>query len=206
MQVKTVENDFVARDTSTSLIRDVIDRDKGTRWEEFDRTYRPVILGMARKAGLGHHDAQDLAQDVFGELSESLPAFEVKRLRGSFRRYLGNLIRWRLCRRLARQRQYAARHIDPSSNADGEDVCHSIPAPDVMRPNAEQEFNEAVKQAILALTRDLEARHVQLLELYFCQELSAKEVAARLGMSRAAVFTIAHRHKLRLLREILRRL
>ena len=51
--------------TRTSLIRAVSGQDGGTRWEEFDRTYRGIVLGMARKQGLAHHDAEDVTQDVF---------------------------------------------------------------------------------------------------------------------------------------------
>lgn len=73
--------------TRNSLIADVADPAGGTRWEEFDRTYRGVVLGMARKAGLSHHDAEDVTQEVFTALVRSLVGFELGERRGSFRRY-----------------------------------------------------------------------------------------------------------------------
>ena len=73
-------------------------------------------------------------------------------------------------------------------------------------PAAGTDFREVVTQAMLALARDLPARHVQVLELYFCREWPARRVGEALRMPAATVFTIAHRHKIRFMREILCRL
>lgn len=82
--------------TRQSLIESVAKSDGGGRWEEFDRTYRGIVLGMARKAGLNHHDAEDVAQEVFSSLVKSLVGFELQRRKGAFRKYLFQLVRWRV--------------------------------------------------------------------------------------------------------------
>ncbi len=192
--------------TSTTLIRDIIDPARGTRWTEFDRIYRPIVFGIARKAGLNFHDAEDVTQDVFRDLSRNLAGFEIRERRGSFRRYLFNLVRWRLNSKFDEKTVEAARTVellDPEMEAN---PLESLAAEPLIPHDAEAEFTEAVNQAMLVLARELSPKHVQLLELYFCQEWPAKRVAEALGICTATVFTIAHRHKLRLLREILRRL
>ncbi len=192
--------------TRSSLIVDVADPARGTRWEEFDRIYRNIVFGMARKAGLTHHDAEDLTQDVFRDLARSLCGFELRDRKGSFRRYLCNLVRWRIASAFGRRKPEAEFSHRGNATDTGNDPFDGIPAPESRGEGAETDFREAVTQALLVLSRDLSQRHVQLLDLYYCKEWPAKRVAAALHMRTATVFTIAHRNKLRLLREILRRL
>ena len=196
--------------TKTSLIRNVSDPAQGTRWEEFDKTYRGIVFGMARRAGLNHHDSEDVTQEVFRDLARSLSGFEVRDRPGCFRRYLFNLVRWRIGSRFERQKLEADRALEEfaneSENEIPEDSISRIPAPERAHGSSETDFREVVTQAMLALSKDLPARHVQVLELYFCREWPAKRVADALSMPSATIFTIAHRHKFRLMREVLCRL
>ena len=192
--------------TRSSLIRDVSNPALGTRWEEFDRTYRGIVLGMARKAGLSHHDAEDVTQDVFASLTRTLCGFELRDRRGSFRRYLFQLVRWRVASKfdqLKRKGDETLVSLDDEETGDRMDRLAARAA----APAAEEtDFREAVLEAMRALAKDLRARDVQLLELYYCQEWSAERIATALKMRPTAVYLVAHRHKFRLCREILRRL
>jgi RNA polymerase sigma factor (sigma-70 family) len=196
--------------TRTSLLRNVSDPTQGTRWEEFDQTYRGIVFGMARRAGFNHHDSEDITQEVFRDLARSLGGFEVRDRPGCFRRYLFNLVRWRIGSRFERQKLEADRALQEfaeETDADTtEDVISRIPSKPSHPESSEADFREVVTQAMMALSKDLAARHVQVLELYFCREWPAKRVASALGMPAASVFTIAHRHKLRLMREVLCRM
>ncbi len=192
--------------TRSSLLRDVSNPALGTRWEEFDGTYRGIVLGMARKAGLNLHDAEDVTQDVFASLARTLCGFEPRQRRGSFRRYLFQLVRWRVASKfdqLKHQGDQVLVKLDDSAESDPMD---QIPAPEAGPAGGENEFREAVVQAMLVMAKDLRPRQVQLLELYYCQEWSAERIAKSLRMSTTAVYLVAHRHKFRLCREILRRL
>lgn len=192
--------------TCTSLLAAIIQSPDSPRWIEFDRKYREIILGIARRAGFSHHDAQDLTQDVFKELTSSLLSFRTTDRTGSFRRWLFNLVRWRIANRFHSRRREPTT-LALSESCPGQDV-HDEPAMpnSPTTPIPDGEFREAVIRAMLALARDLPPRELQLLDLYFCQNLPAAEVASSLGISRANVFTIAHRHKFRLVREIVRQL
>jgi RNA polymerase sigma factor (sigma-70 family) len=192
--------------TNRALIADLIQSTQSARWEEFDAIYRGIVFGMARRAGLAHHDAEDVTQDVFRDLARSLCRFQLQDRRGSFRRYLFNLVDWRIrskYKRHAGAEAHRAFVFDPESGADPLD---QVPAPEAPAGHSEADFREALTRALLLLTRDLPARHVQVLDLYYCKEWSAKRVAHALKLPVATVFVIAHRNKLRLVREILRHL
>lgn len=191
--------------TRSSLLADVAGPAGGTRWEEFDRTYRGVVLGMARKAGLSHHDAEDVTQEVFTSLVRSLVGFEPGQRRGSFRRYLFQLVRWRVASKfdqLKRTGDEALATLDPEDGGFADPQAEA----GASRAQTDAEFRAAVVEAMLVLSRDLSPRDIQMLELYYCQDWSAERIAKALKMSTGAVYVVAHRHKLRLCREILRRL
>ena len=192
--------------TRTSLIRAVSGQDGGTRWEEFDRTYRGIVLGMARKHGLAHHDAEDVTQDVFKDLARTLGGFQKGNRRGSFRRYLSNLVRWRVSNARETLKRRDAEEMDAPDGDDGPSLMEKISAPPDFKPFHESDFRNAVTQAMMVLARDLKPKDIQILELYFCQEWSAKRIAKALGTTSTNVFVVAHRHRLKLCSEIIRRL
>lgn len=198
--------DDASNRTRTSLILEVGRNPSATRWEEFDQKYRRIVFAMVRRAGINHHDAEDVTQDIFRELADSLGSFQPTGRPGSFRRYLGNLVRWRVRNRLKLQSQPHRRTTHAHDADSAQEILEGIPDPHEPSDNRDLEFREAVTEAMRALAQDLAPRDLQLLDSYFCKNWSAAEVADALGISRANVFTIAHRHKLRLIREILRRL
>ena len=65
-------------------------------WNEFYRLYHKLIYGLARRSGLTHADAEDVTQDVFKRVAETIQEFESNPQRGTFRGWLMNLTRWRI--------------------------------------------------------------------------------------------------------------
>ncbi len=187
--------------TRRSLLQDVADPAKGTRWSEFDRTYRRVVFGMARNAGLQYHDAEDVTQEVFRSLATSLARFEIRSRPGSFRRYLANLVHWRVENR----RAALSRH--PLAT-EPEQLEAEIPQPE---PGDEDlvgnpDFRAAVTGAMAVLREELSPRDIQILDLYYCAQWDAERIAKLLGTSRENIYVIAHRNRERLSREVRRRL
>ena len=82
--------------TRPSLIYRVREWQDRASWEEFDRLYRRLVYGRARRAGLSHADAQDVAQDVFRRVAETIKDFDLDPERGSFRGWLMKLTHWRI--------------------------------------------------------------------------------------------------------------
>lgn len=50
--------------TTTALLDGLVDPANAEVWDEFDRRYRPIIVGFAARLGLADADAADVAQDV----------------------------------------------------------------------------------------------------------------------------------------------
>lgn len=187
--------------TRHSLLENLANR--GDRWDEFDRTYRPVMVAMARQSGLDHHDAQDAVQEAFATLHRQLGAFRHGGRVGSFRRYLRRVVQSRAVDHL---RQAASRA--PTVSIEASEDASAIPIQTGGLPNAvdEAEFADAVDRAMAALTRTLRNRDRAVLEHYYLKEWPATRVAEAFRLTTANVHQIARRHKLALYREVVRQL
>ena len=67
------------------------DRTDVESWREFYQFYQPLLARYMRNQGLDEHAANDVIQDVFVRLLQSLPTFEFDGKRGRFRGYLWKL-------------------------------------------------------------------------------------------------------------------
>lgn len=186
--------------TRPSLISDVCDPGRRTRWEEFDKTYRRVVLAMARRDGLTYHEAEDLTQEVFAELCESLAGFRRASRPGSFRSFLFRLVHWRAISRYEQLRRRSAISLDDSEARTAE------PSTADGNPHEEGDFKDALVRTMQALSKDLSPRDLQILELFYCSEWPAEQVAQRLNTQPAVVYAVAHRQKQRFARELRRQL
>lgn len=187
--------------TKRSLIENISDPSLGTRWNEFDQIYRRVVLGMARGSGLTLQDAQDVTQDVFRDLCRGLVGFKLGERRGSFRNFLFRLVRWRITSRFRQLKTHSTTSLDAEDSTVGE-----LAAPESAPGMTEAEFQEALTRAMEVLGREMKARDLQILELYYCAGWPAQRIAKALKMPVATVYVVAHRQKRRLAREILKRL
>ena len=84
--------------TRSSLLRRAAQGDA----EEFAELYRCLAYGMARKCGLDHNDAEDVAQQTVVQLWELLPRFVYDRSRGRFRGLVKKVVRNRVADLLRR--------------------------------------------------------------------------------------------------------
>jgi RNA polymerase sigma-70 factor (ECF subfamily) len=65
-------------------------------WTRFFDLYKPVILGVSRKAGLTEDEAKDVLQATMASLTRKIGEFEADPKRGSFSAWLLQLTRWRI--------------------------------------------------------------------------------------------------------------
>lgn len=78
----------VAGLTTTSLLLDGLhDAENQAVWSEFDRRYRPILVGFARHLGLSEADADETAQRTLAEFAEGY-------LAGKYQREKGRLSAW----------------------------------------------------------------------------------------------------------------
>ena len=85
--------------TRPTLLFRVREWEDSASWAEFHRLYRRLVYGRARRAGLPHEDAEDVAQDVFKRVAETIKDFDLNPDKGSFRGWLMQLTHWRIADR-----------------------------------------------------------------------------------------------------------
>jgi RNA polymerase sigma-70 factor (ECF subfamily) len=173
-------------------VRDWQDR---VSWEEFHRLYRRLVYGRARKAGLSHDDAEDVAQTVFQHVAEAIKGFDTNPERGSFRGWLMQITRWHIAHkfesRAKNPAQPAPRRLDPEPRTA---TIERVAAPEDDEDEWDREWQEHVMAAAIErLARSAKPAHFQVFELYVRQSWTVLRVAKSLGINPAAVYLIAHR-------------
>lgn len=191
--------------TRASLLFRLRDWEDAASWEEFYRLYRKSVYGQARRSGLSHAEAEDVVQDVFKRVAETIQGFESKPERGSFRGWLMNLTRWRITDK------FRTRPPEAQGGEKREDATGTGPLDRLADPNAnddatwEREWQHNVLDAALArLARRVPAKHFQAFELYARQQWPVLRVSRELGLNPASVYLINHRLTKQLKAEVVR--
>ena len=89
--------------TSASLLERIKDWNDRSSWEDFERTYGGLILGVARKHGLSEEEAADVKQDTLLSVAKGIQGFSYDRERCTFKTWLFNLTRSRIVDLLRRR-------------------------------------------------------------------------------------------------------
>lgn len=179
----------------TLLFRVRVPQDSAS-WGEFHRLYRRLIYGRARRAGLSHEEAEDVAQEVFQRVAATIHEFDLNPERGSFRGWLMQLTRWRIADQFARRRGLPPQSPASCPDATGQRTAtiERVPAPAAEDDEWDREWEEHLLAAALArLARQVKPRHFQVFDLYLRQHWPVRRVAKELGVGVASVYVIAHR-------------
>jgi len=190
--------------TRPSLLFRVREWSDSASWEEFHRLYRRLIYGRARRVGLSHADAEDVAQDVFKRVAETIRDFDTNPERGSFRGWLMKLTHWRIADKFKSQQKL------PPPTSGAQDPANTLSAlvENVPAPTAEQdEWDREWQQHLLAAATERIARQVkplqfQVFDLYVLQNWPLLRVTKELRVSPASVYVISHRLKKRMKDEV----
>lgn len=182
--------------TRASLLARVQDPRDNSSWREFHGLYRELVYGLARRSGLGHADAEDVTQDVFVRVAETIHRFESDPQRGRFRGWLMNLTRWRIADKYGERP--AGEQLSPGvregTATGGTGTLLRLPDPD----RVESEWDEDWQRHVLAaasqrLMRRVKPKHFQVFELYVRRRLPVRQVARDLRMNSAAVYLVGSR-------------
>jgi RNA polymerase sigma-70 factor (ECF subfamily) len=177
--------------TSAELLQQVRDPANREAWQRFVTLYVPVIRCWARRATGHSADADDLVQDFFLELYKSLPEFEYQSS--------GHLLGWLKTRfrfvRLNWQRHRRVEVRPPELLPD-----RAVP-PEQEQAEALEDLQVLVRQAEKTIRGDFTRRVWKAYEEQM-KGHKAAAVAARLGMTRAAVYVAKSRVLARLRQEL----
>jgi RNA polymerase sigma factor (sigma-70 family) len=181
--------------TRPSLLLRVQSWEDSASWNEFHRLYRKLVYGLARRSGLSHSDAEDVTQEVFKRVAETIHAFESNPDRGSFRGWLMNLTRWRITDKFnskPKNEHHSARSADDTANRTA--TIERVPDGANGDADWEKEWQRHVLDAACErIARRVKAQHYKVFDLYIRQQWPVTKIAEALGTTPATVYVIAHR-------------
>jgi RNA polymerase sigma-70 factor (ECF subfamily) len=187
--------------TRSSLLVRLRDVRDAVAWAQFVQVYAPLIHGFARRQGLQDADAADLTQEVLQTVAGAIRGLAYDPARGSFRGWLFTVVRSRLSNFRRRQRSH------PDAGSGDTEVQHmlaGVPAPDDDGAWWDQEHERRLFAWAAEQVRPaVEPATWQAFWGTAVEGRTAKEVAAGLGLSVAAVY-MAKSRVLGRLKEIIR--
>jgi RNA polymerase sigma-70 factor (ECF subfamily) len=178
--------------TRESLIGRLVNLDDRARWQEFFETYWRLIYRVARKAGLGDAEAQDVVQETVITVAKNISKYE--REAGSFKGWLLHITRWRIVDQF-RKRAPGGGGARGRTRA-GTATIERIPDPDGIDLEAawqEEWQGNLLSAALERVKRKVDPRHYQIFDCAVLKEWSAAKVAKELGVNIAQVYLVKHR-------------
>lgn len=185
--------------TTTALLAGLHQADNRMAWDEFDRRYRPILVGFLRRMGLDEADAADVAQETLACFVQDYRKHKYDRELGRLRTWLIGIARCRLADlRRSEGRRRAAR---------GESAFAEIPADEeaVAAWEAEERrvvFDEAIGE--LRRSTRVADRTISAFERVVLRQEPVQRVADELGLSAQEIYNAKNRIVQRL-REIMAR-
>src|SRR5689334_4741122 len=82
--------------TRSSLLDRLRNWEDQAGWREFFDTYWKFIYGMAIRAGLSDHEAEDVVQETVTSVARKMPEFQYNPQRCSFKGWLKHVTRLRI--------------------------------------------------------------------------------------------------------------
>ena len=194
--------------TRASLLDRLKDTGDDASWVEFHRTYRGLLVGVARRAGLNEHEAEEAVQETLIAVAKKMPEFRYTPGKDSFKGWLLQIVRWKVVDQVRRRRQAAGHAVaEESSNlaerlALTEDLALDsvvIPA-NVVDPrqdfaavwDAEWE-RHLLALALARVKRLANPEHYAIYHLHVIEERPVAEVRRTLGVGAASIYLAKHR-------------
>jgi len=191
------------RETLLSRLRDLEDQ---TSWREFFETYWKLIFNVVRKAGFSEAAAQDIVQETFVTISRHMPEFRFQPAMGSFKTWLLQITRSRIIdalrRKHSKQGDQYVRREEPLSTSLLESVSDEGGPLDAIW-DAEWHAH-LLDTALEYVKRHADARQFQIFYLHVVKNVSALQVACRLGVKLPEVYFAKYKISARVKKEIKR--
>ncbi|MCA9061668.1 MAG: sigma-70 family RNA polymerase sigma factor [Planctomycetaceae bacterium] len=171
-------------ETRDSLIQRLKNPQDAVAWNEFLAIYRPVVIRMARRRGLQHADAEDLAQRVFLSVSKKVSEWEPQSEETRFRNWLGRVSRNAILNALTRVKP------DQAPGDGGHDglLDQLTERNDLSAVLIRETRRQAVLVAAQALELEFHPDTWSLFHQTAVEGRSVKEVAEATGRSTGAVY------------------
>lgn len=186
--------------TTTELLDGLHDSANSLAWSEFDRRFRPILIGFLRRSGLGDFDAADVAQETLTCFVRDYRAGKYDRTQGRLRSWLIGIARYRVAdarRAVGRRREYRGESaiVDLPADIDAESIWEA--------EQREFIFSEAISE--LRRTSRFSERTIEAFERVVLQREPVERVSVDLGLTAQEIYNAKNRIVQRL-REIAQQL
>src|SRR5688572_3441365 len=181
--------------TRSSLLCQLRNLDDQESWRTFFDRYWELLYNVARRSGLGEHEAQDVVQETVIAVAKAMPDFRYDPARGSFKQWLLRIVRRRIVDQLRRAyRQPVTADVSLESLEVDDPESISDPAAAQIEAAWEQEWERRVlAEAVARVRQTANPKHFQVFDYCVLKEWPVTKVAATLGVSAAQVYLAKHR-------------
>jgi RNA polymerase sigma-70 factor (ECF subfamily) len=177
---ESVQRDSV---TSLTLLQRAQDNDPKA-WEQVVRVYTPLVYRWCARSGVRGADADDLVQEVFQAAWASRENFHRERPGDTFRGWLRGVTRNTVLMHFRR----SGRHPQASGGTEAQALLHLVTDPQADLPEDDPVEVQGLYQRAVELVRgEFEDRTWQMFWLTVIEERTPDDVAARFGVTSAAV-------------------
>ncbi|MCX7826458.1 MAG: sigma-70 family RNA polymerase sigma factor, partial [Verrucomicrobiae bacterium] len=115
--------------TRSSLLARLKDWRDNDSWQTFFDTYWSLIYGTAIKSGLTPPEAEDVVQETVFTVVKRINEFHYDRAKGTFRGWLGKIIRSRIADQFRKRLPVKPPSVRPSSDTSRTSTTRRIPDP-----------------------------------------------------------------------------
>ncbi len=184
--------------TRPSLLLRVRDPRDAEAWQTFVDVYGRLVYRHCRGSGLSHEDAENVTQEVFAQVSQSIRRFDYRPEAGRFRGWLGTVTH----NEISRFRKKDARAVRGVGGAEGEQGLDSVAAREEDTAWAE-DFNAHLLATALERSRPhFEEQTWRAFERVWLDKRPAPEVARELEVPIDRVYVAKSRVLERLQQEV----
>jgi len=203
--------------TRASLLNRLKDAGDDTSWQEFHRTYRGLLVGVARRAGLNEHEALEAVQDTLIAVAKKMPEFRYEPGKDSFKGWLLRIVRWKIVDQVRRRGQ-AAESVaaeEQASVAERLALTEDLELDPMIIPvnlaDPRQDFDaiwdaewkrHLLAQALARVKRRAKPEQYAIYHLHVIEERPVAEVRRTLGVSVTSIYLAKHRVGAQIKREI----
>ncbi|MDR3457512.1 MAG: sigma-70 family RNA polymerase sigma factor [Verrucomicrobiae bacterium] len=181
--------------TRRSLLSKLKSWDNQDSWREFFETYKKLVYGVARKAGLAEAEAQEAVQETFICVAKEMKEFRYDPAKGGFKRWLLTITRRRILDQMRkRYRSRSTNALNPADTSVDEEIS-LLSEESVASENLwDAEWKEHLLKAALARVRtQAKAEHFQIFEQMTMHGWSVAATAQAFNISRINAHVIRHR-------------
>lgn len=180
--------------TRTTLLERLKDWKDDSSWQEFFNVYSKLIRGVAIKSGLTNSEAEEVVQETMVAVAKYIPKFKYNRKVGSFKHWLLNMSRWRICDQF-RRRQMLAVPLPNDLVAETKLLSILVDEKSVNFDEFwEDEWQKSVLDAAIKKVKtSLDAEKYQIFDFLVNKQWTPEKVAKSFGVSLNQVYLAKHR-------------